>query len=450
MPVEVKVPTVGESITTGVIGNWSKQEGDFVKVGDVLFEVETDKVTSEVYADTAGILHQLVAAGTTVDVGQVVATIDPSGTAPSAPRGDAKPAAAPAKTEAAPASKADKSESKPFDGPLSPAVRKIVEETGANPSDISGTGKGGRLTKGDVIAHNEGEPVSEKAQASKNEVPATPAAIAQTTASGTAAVTRSANIERPTELPAPPATPRPVASAPAASGERTTRKRMTTLRAKIANRLLASQHETASLTTFNEVDMTNIMALRAKFQDRFVAKHGTKLGFMSLFVQAVIAALKAVPNINARIDGQEIVVNNFYDIGVAISTEKGLMVPVLRDADQMSLADIEKSIAGYAKKARDGKITLQDLDGGSFTITNGGVFGSLLSTPILNPPQSGILGMHSINERPVAINGRVEIRPMMYLALTYDHRLVDGKEAVTFLVRIKEFVEQPGVALLSV
>jgi 2-oxoglutarate dehydrogenase E2 component (dihydrolipoamide succinyltransferase) len=449
MPVDVKVPTVGESITTGVIGNWSKQEGDFVKTGDVLFEVETDKVTSEVYADTSGILHQLVPAGTTVEIGQVVATIDESGTAP---KGDNKPAAK-AEAPKAEAPKAEpaapKAEAKPFDGPLSPAVRKIVEESGANPAEISGTGKAGRLTKGDVLAHNESasddaEPGSEKAQATKAEVPATPAAIAQTTASGTAATTRSANIERPTELPTPPKTAAP------ASGDRTTRKRMTTLRAKIANRLLQSQHETASLTTFNEVDMTNIMALRAKFQDRFVAKYGTKLGFMSLFVQAVIAALKAVPNINARIDGQEIVVNNFYDIGVAISTEKGLMVPVLRDADKLSLADIEKSIGGYAKKARDGKITLQDLDGGSFTITNGGVFGSLLSTPILNPPQSGILGMHSINDRPMAINGRVEIRPMMYLALTYDHRLVDGKEAVTFLVRVKEFVEQPGIALLGV
>ncbi|PTY03106.1 dihydrolipoamide succinyltransferase [Verrucomicrobia bacterium LW23] len=454
MPVDVKVPSVGESITTGVIGNWSKQEGEFVKSGDVLFEVETDKVTSEVYADVSGILHQLVPSGTTVDVGQVVATIDPDGKAPAG--GAAAPAKADAPAPKAEAAPAPQAEARPFDGPLSPAVRKAVEESGVNPADIAGTGKGGRITKGDVIAQKEkgGEESSgdgEKAKASRNFVPATPAVIAQTTASGTAATTRSAGIERPTELPTPPAAaPSSAPTSSAASGERTTRKRMTSLRSKIANRLLASQHETASLTTFNEADLSNVMALRARFQDRFVAKYGTKLGFMSIFVKAVISALKAVPNINARIDGQEIVVNNFYDIGVAISTDRGLMVPVLRDADQMSLADIEKAIASYAKKARDGKITLADLDGGSFTITNGGTFGSLLSTPILNPPQSGILGMHSIQERPVAISGRVEIRPMMYLALTYDHRLVDGKEAVTFLVRVKEYVEQPAVALLDV
>ena len=400
MPIEVKVPTVGESITSGVLGVWNKPDGAYVKAGDPLFEIETDKVTSEVVAESAGLLKHLVKAGDTVQIGQVVANIDEKAPAPAE-------AAAPAVQENGAKKEASRVEAaapvaagargKAADE-ISPAVRYQAAEKGIDPSKISGTGKEGRVTKGDVLA------------APEKSVPS-------------------------------------VASA--SKGERTSRKKMSPLRQKIAARLLAVQQETAHLTTFNEVDLSNVMALRTKFQDRFVKKHEVKLGFMSFFVKAVVHALKVVPAINARLDGDEIVQNNFYDISCAISTDKGLFVPVIRDCDTMSFADVEKAIAMYAKKARDGKIQLADLEGGVFTITNGGVFGSLMSTPILNPPQSAILGMHTIQERPVAINGRVEIRPMMYLALTYDHRLVDGKEAVTFLATVKEVIENPGAVLLE-
>jgi len=403
MPIEVKVPTVGESITSGVLGVWNKPDGAYVQAGDPLFEIETDKVTSEVVAESAGLLKHLVKAGDTVQIGQVVANIDekapaPAEVAPAVKENGAKKDA-PRVEAAAPVAAATRGKAA---DEISPAVRYQAAEKGVDPLKISGTGKDGRVTKGDVLA------APEKS--------ASPAA--------------------------------PVASAP--KGERTSRKKMSPLRQKIAARLLAVQQETAHLTTFNEVDLSNVMALRTKFQDRFVKKHEVKLGFMSFFVKAVVHALKVVPAINARLDGDEIVQNNFYDISCAISTDKGLFVPVIRDCDTMSFADVEKAIAMYAKKARDGKITLPDMEGGVFTITNGGVFGSLMSTPILNPPQCGILGMHTIQERPVAINGRVEIRPMMYLALTYDHRLVDGKEAVTFLATIKEVVENPAAVLLEV
>ncbi len=409
MPIEVKVPTVGESITSGILGVWNKPDGSYVKAGEAIFEVETDKVTSEVVAESAGQLKHLVKAGDTVKIGQVVASIDEKVPAPAE--------AAPAKTEAkketangttekssrleasAPVA-ASSSRGKNADD-LSPAVRYQVEEKGIDPASIKGTGKDGRILKGDVLAAS--------ADGGKATAPAS----------------------RP-------------------AGERTSRRKMTPLRQKIAARLLSAQQETAHLTTFNEVDLTNIMALRTKFQDRFVKKHEVKLGFMSFFVKAVIHALQVVPAVNARIDGEEVVQNHFYDIGVAISTEKGLLVPVLREADQLSFSGVEKAIGAYAKKARDGKITMADLDGGVFTITNGGVFGSLISTPILNPPQCGILGMHTIQDRPVAINGRVEIRPMMYLALTYDHRLVDGKEAVTFLSTVQEVAETTAAVLLEV
>jgi 2-oxoglutarate dehydrogenase E2 component (dihydrolipoamide succinyltransferase) len=403
MAIDVKVPSVGESITSGTIGAWQKKTGDYVKGGDVLFEIETEKVTSEVYAETAGVLTILSETGATVDVGQVVARIDEKAAAPAGAA--AAPAPAPA-AEAKPAAKADPAKvATPESGAhLSPAVRYAVEEKKLDPAKIAGSGPAGRILVGDVL-----------------------------NAEATAAKTSGA----------------PAKAAPAKPEGRTTRKAMSQLRQKIAARLVSAQQEAALLTTFNEVDMTNVMAMRARFQDRFVAKHEIKLGFMSFFVKATVEALKAVPGINARIDGQEIVQNHFYDIGVAISTEKGLMVPVVRDADQLSFAGTEKAIADYAKKGKAGKITLADLEGGVFTITNGGTFGSLLSTPIVNPPQSAILGMHAIQDRPVAINGRVEIRPMMYLAVSYDHRIVDGKEAVTFLVRIKEFIENPGAALLE-
>jgi len=419
MAIDVKVPSVGESITSGTIGTWHKKNGEYVRSGDVLFEIETEKVTSEVFAETSGLLTTLAEAGAVVDVGQIVAKIDDKAPAPAekapaaaapapatAPAAKAAPAPAP---EAKPAPKkaeaaAARSEAARESGPLSPAVRYAVEEHQVDPAKVAGTGPAGRILLGDVLG------------------------AAEAAAKGTV------------KAGAAPAAPAP---------GRTTRKVMSQLRQKIAARLVSAQQEAALLTTFNEVDMSAVMALRTKFQDRFVARNEIKLGFMSFFVKAVVEALKSVPALNARIDGQEIVQNHYYDIGVAISTEKGLLVPVLRDADKLGFAGIEKAIADYAKKARAGKITLADLEGGVFTITNGGTFGSLLSTPILNPPQSGILGMHSIQDRPVAVNGRVEIRPMMYLAVTYDHRLVDGKDAVTFLVRIKEFIESPGMGLLE-
>ena len=409
--IEIKVPSVGESITSGVLGVWNKPDGAYVKAGEPIFEIETDKVTSEIVAESAGQLKHLVKAGDTVQIGQVVASIDEKAAPPAEIAARAEPPAPVAKKEAGNGSKAPAEGSKPSRleaatpvaagaargksaDDLSPAVRYQTEEKGINPASIQGTGKDGRILKGDVLA----------------------------------------------------AADRPASSAPAVAskrtGERTSRKKMSPLRQKIAARLLAAQQETAHLTTFNEVDLSSIMALRTKFQDRFVKKHEIKLGFMSFFVKAVVHALHVVPTINSRIDGEEVVQNHFYDIGCAISTDKGLFVPVIRDADQLSFAGVEKAIAAYAKKARDGKITLPDMEGG--------VFGSLLSTPILNPPQCGILGMHTIQERPVAIAGRVEIRPMMYLALTYDHRLVDGKEAVTFLATVKEVVENPAAVLLEV
>ena len=412
MPLEIKVPTVGESITSGILGVWNKPDGAYVKSGEPIFEIETDKVTSEVVAEVAGQLKHLVKAGDTVQIGQVVASIDDKVAAPAevpAEAGKEKKAEKAPRVEASAPAVAPAARGKNA-ADLSPAVRYQTEEKGINPASIAGTGKDGRILKGDVLA-------LESAKAA---------------ATGTGS---------PGEVTVAPSKP---------SGERTSRRKMTPLRQKIAARLLSAQQETAHLTTFNEVDVSGIMALRTKFQDRFVKKHEIKLGFMSFFVKAVVHALKVVPAINARLDGDEVVQNHFYDIGCAISTEKGLLVPVLRDADQLSFSGVEKAIAAYAKKARDGKIALSDLDGGVFTITNGGVFGSLLSTPILNPPQCGILGMHTIQERPVAISGRVEIRPMMYLALTYDHRLVDGKEAVTFLATIKEVVENPAAVLLEV
>ena len=411
--IEIKVPTVGESITSGILGVWSKPDGAYVKAGDPIFEIETEKVTSEVVAESAGLLKHLVKAGDTVQIGQVVANIDEKAPAPKEAPAEARKEAANGSNEkssrlevAVPAA-AGAVRGKNADD-LSPAVRYQAEEKGVDPSKIQGTGKDGRVLKGDVLAASE-KPKKDGDNAGS--------------------------------LPTPQSLPK---------GERTTRKKMSQLRQKIAARLLSAQQETAHLTTFNEVDLSNVIALRTRFQDRFVKKHDVKLGFMSFFVKAVVHALKVVPTINSRIDGEEVVHNNFYDIGCAISTDKGLFVPVIRDCDQLSFAGVEKEIAAYAKKARDGKITLPDMEGGVFTITNGGVFGSLMSTPILNPPQCAILGMHTIQERPVAISGRVEIRPMMYLALTYDHRLVDGKEAVTFLATVKEVVENPAAVLLEI
>lgn len=408
MPTPVKVPSVGESVTSGLLGRWVKKTGDFVRSGETIAEIETDKVTAEVPAEIDGVIKTLVDEGTTVEVGQVIAELEPSKTGQQPELATAAVAAA-SKPHEKPSALG--SNGSPVTSDASPSARFLMQQNNIPASALEGSGKGGRITKEDVLNHIQSGTQNEPTPAAVEEKPKLTAAY------GVA---------------------------------RFTRKPMSPLRQRIAQRLTSAQHEAAILTTFNEVDMSNVMALRARFQERFVEKHGVKLGFMSFFVKASIYALQQVPALNAQIDGNDIVQNHFYDIGIAISTPKGLLVPVLRDADQLTLADIEKAIADYAKKAREGKITLQDLEGGVFTITNGGTFGSMLSTPILNPPQSGILGMHAISERPVAVAGRVEVRPIMYVALSYDHRIVDGREAVTFLVRIKEFIEQPALAMLGI
>jgi 2-oxoglutarate dehydrogenase E2 component (dihydrolipoamide succinyltransferase) len=419
--LEVKIPPMGESISSGVLAKWHVKDGDLVKKDQPLFELETDKITSEGTAEAAGKITLKVAAGTEVKIGEAVASIDSSATA-----GAAAPVAASASDPKAAAKSTDQS----------PAVRRVAAETGIDPATVEGTGKGGRVTKGDLLAAGEGK--------TPNPAPLPPHTPASPPAPGGALSLPPRNTSAPFPTTSAPAAPA------AASADRQTRKKMTPLRQKIAQRLVQAQHQAAMLTTFNEVDMSAVMGLRAKYQDDFVKKNGFKLGFMSFFTKAVVNALKEIPGINAQIDGDTIVQNNYYDIGVAVSTEKGLMVPVIRNCDQLGMAEIEKNIADVAKKARDGKITLADLDGGVFTITNGGTFGSMLSTPIINAPQSAILGLHAINDRPVAVNGQVVIRPMMYLALSYDHRLVDGKEAVTFLVKVKQAIEDPARLLLSV
>jgi 2-oxoglutarate dehydrogenase E2 component (dihydrolipoamide succinyltransferase) len=401
MAIDVKIPPMGESISSGILAKWHVKSGEAVKKDQPLFELETDKITSEGTAEAAGTITLTVEAGAEVKIGQKVASIEP-GAAPS----QAAPAAP---KEAAPAAR-------PASAAQSPAVRRIAGETDVNPADVAGTGKAGRVTKGDMLA----------AAAAPAPAPA------------------------PTPAPTAPAAQAAPAAPAAPAGVRQTRKKMTPLRQKIAERLVSAQHSAALLTTFNEVDMSAVMALRAKHQEEFVKKNGLKLGFMSFFVKAVVHALKAVPSINSQIDGDTLVQNHFYDIGVAVSTEKGLMVPVIHDCDTLGMAAVERAITDAAGKAREGKITLADLEGGVFTITNGGTFGSLLSTPIINPPQSAILGMHAINERPVAVAGQVVIRPMMYIALTYDHRLVDGREAVTFLVKVKQGIEDPARLLLGI
>ncbi len=431
MSIEVKIPSVGESISSGVIAVWHKKDGDTVQANEPLLTLETDKVSTEIAASAAGRLTLQAKEGDEVKIGQVVATIEEGATAAASVAATASPApnkiapapeSAPQTTVEAKAQNLAESESTgktngngSTDLPLSPAVRRLMEEEHVSPADITGTGKGGRATKGDVLGIIEN---------------------------------RSAE-----PAPAPQAAAAPVAAAPksAATAEgRTTRKKLSPLRRKIAAQLVMAQQTAAILTTFNECDMSGVIALRAKMQEAFTKKHGVKLGFMSIFIKAVVEALKSVPSLNGQLDGDEFIQNHYYDIGVAVGTEKGLIVPVLRDCDKKSFAQLEKDIAGYAVKSREGKIGIDDLTGGVFTISNGGTYGSLLSTPILNPPQSGILGMHNIVQRPVAVDGQVVIRPMMYLALSYDHRVVDGKEAVTALVRIKDCVEDPTRMLLEI
>lgn len=416
MAVEpVKVPRAGESIAEATVNRWLAADGAYVQVDQPLFELGTDKATQEVAAQVAGVLKHLAKEGDTVAVDAVVAQIDTDAKAPTKSETPALLSGGREPPEAAPqgAHTPRSPEPKPEPGP---AAARVLAEAGLKAADVAGTGPGGRVTKGDALAAQE------------------------------SGVRKQESAPKPTNGQPAPLTPDPRPLTPG----RTTRKPMSPVRKRIAQRLLESQNQTATLTTFNEADMTAIQDLRAKYNERFEKKHGVKLGFMSVFVRAAVEALKAFPLVNARLDGDHVVEQHFYDIGVAVSTEKGLMVPVLRGADQLGFADIEKRIGELAKKARDGKIGVPDLEGGTFTITNGGIFGSMMSTPILNPPQVAILGMHSIQKRPVVVNDQIVVRPMMYLALSYDHRLIDGREAVQFLVRIKECVENPERMLLEV
>ena len=408
MATEITVPTLGESVTEATVSKWMKSVGDTVAADEPLVELETDKVTLEVNAPSAGTLSGIIAEeGAEVEVGALLGTLEAGAGAPVA-KPEAKPAAA-APAPAAPAVE---------DQPLSPAVRKLIEENDLDPTVIPATGKDGRLVKGDVLAFLEGT------------APAPAAPVAAPAPIASAPVTAS--------YPARPA------------GPREEKVKMTRLRKMVASRLKEAQNTAAMLTTFNEVDMTEVMALRVKYKDIFEKKHGVKVGFMSLFIKACVVALREYPAINAEISGDDIIYKNYYDIGVAVGSPMGLVVPVLRDADASSFAEIESQIGTFGGKARDGKLTMEEMQGGSFTITNGGIFGSLQSTPILNPPQSGILGMHKIQQRPMVMpDGSIEARPMMYLALSYDHRIVDGREAVSFLVRVKDCIEDPQRIMLD-
>ncbi len=426
MAIEIVVPTLGESVTEATVGKWFKKAGDAVKADEALAELETDKVTLEVNAPAAGVISEIVVKeGETVAVGTILGSIaeGQAATAAAAPARkpaeqpiQVKPAAAPAPEIRASALQSTAPRS-PNAETLAPSVRRIAEESGIDPSAVTGSGKEGRLTKGDMLAVIEG-----------------------------GASTGSAISFGKVQAPPAPAPRAPYAPPREAREERV---RMTKLRQTIARRLKEAQNTAAMLTTFNEVDMTTIMEMRNRYKDLFEKKHGVKLGFMGFFVKACIHALHDIPSVNAEIDGDDIVYKNYYHIGIAVGTDRGLVVPVVRDADKKSIAETEKEIAGFGRRARDGKLGLEEMQGGTFTISNGGVYGSLMSTPILNAPQSGILGMHKTQERPVAIGGKIEIRPMMYLALSYDHRLVDGREAVTFLVRVKEALEDPQRLILD-
>ncbi|MFC0240635.1 2-oxoglutarate dehydrogenase complex dihydrolipoyllysine-residue succinyltransferase [Rhodopseudomonas telluris] len=414
---DIRVPTLGESVTEATIGRWFKKPGDAVAVDEPLVELETDKVTIEVPAPSAGTLGEIVAKdGETVAVGALLGQITEGGgaakpAAAAAPAKAAAPAAAPAPTPAPAAPAAAKAP--PADAPQAPSVRRLSAESGVDASTVPGSGKDGRVTKGDMLA----------------------------------AIEKAASAPTPVSQPAAAVQVR--APSPADDAAREERVKMTRLRQTIARRLKEVQNTAAMLTTFNEVDMTNVMALRAQYKDVFEKKHGAKLGFMGFFTKACVQALKDIPAVNAEIDGTDLIYKNYYHVGVAVGTDKGLVVPVVRDCDSKSIADIEKSIVDFGKRARDGQLKIDEMQGGTFTITNGGIYGSLMSTPILNAPQSGILGMHKIQERPVVIGGKIEIRPMMYLALSYDHRVIDGKEAVTFLVRVKESLEDPARLVLD-
>jgi 2-oxoglutarate dehydrogenase E2 component (dihydrolipoamide succinyltransferase) len=418
---EIRVPALGESVTEATIGKWFKKPGEAVAVDEPLVELETDKVTIEVPAPAAGVLADIAAKdGDTVAVGAVLGQIKEGAGAAGGAAVKSAPAAAPSAPPPSPpqsapatAPKPAPATAKPSDVPLAPSVRKLAAESGVDAASVAGSGKDGRVTKGDMLA------AIERAAAAPTPVAATAAAVQM-------------------RAPAPPD-----------DAAREERVRMTRLRQTIARRLKDAQNTAAMLTTFNEVDMGHIMALRTQYRDLFEKKHGVKLGFMGFFVRACVQALKEIPAVNAEIDGADIVYKNYYHIGIAVGTERGLVVPVVRDSDAKSLGEIEKAIADFGRRARDGSLKIEEMQGGTFTITNGGIYGSLMSTPILNAPQSGILGMHKIQERPMVVAGKIEVRPMMYLALSYDHRLVDGREAVTFLVRVKECLEDPARLVLD-
>ena len=416
---EIRVPALGESVTEATIGKWFKKPGEAVVVDEPLVELETDKVTIEVPAPAAGVLADIAAKdGDTVAVGAVLGQIKEGAggsakAAAAATPGASPPTSPPPQLAPAAAPKPVPATAKSSDAPLAPSVRRLASESGIDAARVAGSGKDGRVTKGDMLA------AIERAAAAPTPVAATAAAVQM-------------------RAPAPPD-----------DAAREERVRMTRLRQTIARRLKDAQNTAAMLTTFNEVDMGHIMALRTQYRDLFEKKHGVKLGFMGFFVRACVQALKEIPAVNAEIDGADIVYKNYYHIGIAVGTERGLVVPVVRDCDSKSLGDIEKAIADFGRRARDGTLKIEEMQGGTFTITNGGIYGSLMSTPILNAPQSGILGMHKIVERPMVVAGKIEVRPMMYLALSYDHRLVDGREAVTFLVRVKECLEDPTRLVLD-
>ena len=437
MTVEVKVPVLAESIPDATLLEWRKQPGDAVDKDEILIELETDKVVLEVPAPAAGVLVEVLRqTGDTVLSAEVLARIDSTAATSGTP-----PAPAPVPAVAAPAPPEDSGTPVEHER-LSPAVRRLVDEHGLDPSTISGTGRDGRLTKADVLAHLEAVEASE----------GTAAASVSTTAESVPE-SKSVRVESAPAAPAPApvsAEPAPTLSPPAPGHRGERREPMSRLRRRIAERLVEAQHTAAILTTFNEIDMQPVMALRGRYKESFERRHGVRLGFMSFFARAAVQALRRFPAVNARIEGGDIVYHDYCDIGVAVGSPRGLVVPILRNVEAMSFAEIEARIAEFGAKARDGTLSIDDMSGGTFTISNGGVFGSLLSTPILNPPQSGILGMHKTEERPVVVNGEVVVRPMMYVALSYDHRIIDGREAVQFLVCVKEAVEDPARLLLDV
>lgn len=423
MPLEVKIPNVGESVTEVTIASWMKEDGDYVEMDDVIAEIESDKASFELSAEDDGILRINAKEGDTVEVGQVIATIDTEAKKPEGAKKEEKEESTEKEAkqeERKPAESDQKKEetAKTYaSGTASPAAAKILREKGISPADINGSGKDGRITKEDALMADKKSEEPQRKDLGER-------------ANGKPAVVELPQIE--------------------AGSRETESKKMTTLRKTIARRLVAAKNETAMLTTFQEVDMSKLVTLRKQYKEKFKEKHEIGLGFMSFFAKASCEALKEFPQVNAELDGDELIYHHYVDLGIAVSTDRGLVVPVIRNAESMTMAEIEKAVIHYAQKARENKISIEEMQGGTFTITNGGVFGSMLSTPILNTPQSAILGMHKIVERPVAVNGQVEIRPIMYLAVSYDHRVIDGRESVNFLYRIKEFIEDPARLLLGV